>query len=291
MSIGNVVAGGTGKTPLTLLLATHFSSRRVAILSRGSSLQGSLADEPALLAQRCPSARVYVGKNRLFSAKKAIEEEADLLLLDDGFQHRKLFRDVDIVLVSAKHPFSNGHYLPCGFLRDSPKRLGQATAVCVHPIHSEEELETWKKSFPCRAPLIGVRLHVKRMVPDFSLHGVPAAFFCGIAHPDSFKKTLLGLGAVILDEWRLADHEAPAISDLQHFALHAKSLGAKVLLCTEKDAVKWPSHQPLALPLVYPEMEMVITAGHENWQNLVDKIEKNIDNYRTYGKRSKNFTP
>ena len=284
MSIGNVVAGGTGKTPLTLLLANLFSHRRVAILSRGASLQGSLADEPLLLARRCPSALVYAGKDRILSAKRAVENQADLLLLDDGFQHRKLFRDIDLVLLSAERPFSNGRYLPCGFLRERPERVRQASMVCVNPIHSEEELEEWKKTIPCPACCIGVRLKVKRLVPDLSLQGVPAALFSGIANPDSFKKIALDLGALILDEWRLADHEAPSIRDLQNFALHARSLGAKVLLCTEKDAVKRSENEPLALPLVYPEMEMVVTAGHEHWQNLVDKIEEKIDNYRTYGK-------
>lgn len=291
VSIGNVVAGGTGKTPLTLLLASSFSHRQVAILSRGSSLQGSLADEPLLLARRASFARVYLGKDRFLSAQKAIEEQADVLFLDDGFQYRRLFRDLDVVLLSKEKPFSNGRYLPCGFLRDSPKRLSQAAAICVNPIDSEEELSEWRKRFALPSPLIGVRLDVKRLIPDLPLQHVPVALFCGIAHPDSFRKTILRLGAIVVHEWILADHEGLSSSDLEKFALQAQSLGAKMLVCTEKDQVKLPLSDHLPLPLVYPEMELTITAGQEHWQNLVDKIEQKIDNYKTYGKRSKNFTP
>ena len=102
ISVGNLVAGGTGKTPLALLLAQVFSPHRVAILSRGSGVQGELADEPALLARRCPGAQVCLGKDRRVSAGRAIEEGADCLILDDGFQHRKLFRDFDLVLLSTR---------------------------------------------------------------------------------------------------------------------------------------------------------------------------------------------
>ena len=143
ISVGNLVAGGTGKTPLTLLLAQVFASHRVAILSRGSGMQGELADEPALLARRCPGAQVYLGKDRRVSAGHAIREGADCLILDDGFQHRKLFRDFDLLLLSTRDPFGKGKgkfdfsipvgyqshpYLPRGYLRDSPKRLKETSA-------------------------------------------------------------------------------------------------------------------------------------------------------------------
>ncbi|MDP1608963.1 MAG: tetraacyldisaccharide 4'-kinase [Chlamydiales bacterium] len=284
ISIGNIVAGGTGKTPLTQLLASCFAQRNVAILSRGFGLQGALLDEPALLARRCPSARVYVGKDRRESAKRAVQEGAELLLLDDGFQHRRLFRDIDIVLVSAEKPFSNRRYLPCGYLRDQPKRLNEADLVCVNPIYSEEQLSKWQKTFGVLTPLVGVHLAVSRLVPDMSLYQVPVAFFCGIARPRSFRKVVIDLGAVIVSEWILGDHQGVSAQKLQEFSCYAKSLGAKVLVCTEKDAVKLPDSLKLSLPLVYPEMSMQMAAGLENWQNIVDKIGEKIDNYRIYGK-------
>ncbi|MBX9744636.1 MAG: tetraacyldisaccharide 4'-kinase, partial [Chlamydiales bacterium] len=284
ISIGNVVAGGTGKTPLTQYLARYFAKRKVAILSRGFGLQGALLDEPALLSRRCPSARVYVGKDRRESAKRAIQEGAELLLLDDGFQHRALFRDIDIVLVSAEKPFFNGRYLPCGYLRDQPRRLNKADLVCVNPIYSEEQLLQWQKTFSVLVPLVGVHLTVLKLVPDMSLYQLPVALFCGIARPHSFREVVKNLGATIVVEWIVADHEGVSTHELQEFARYAKSLGAKALLCTEKDAVKLPDSLELSLPLVYPEMEIQIAAGLENWQNIVDKIEEKIDNYGIYGK-------
>ena len=89
VSIGNIVAGGTGKTPFVHLLAKAFSSRKVVILSRG---YGKVPDEPMLLQKRLPSARVYVGKDRVSLAKRAVNDGAELIILDDGFQHRRLHR-------------------------------------------------------------------------------------------------------------------------------------------------------------------------------------------------------
>lgn len=284
VSIGNIVAGGTGKTPLAQLLAKEFALNRVAILSRGSSLQGSLADEPKLLSQRCPLAKIYVGKDRFSSAQKALKEGSELIFLDDGLQHRKLFRDFDLILLSAKDPFHNGKYLPSGYLRDQPKRIHEAAAIFVNPIQSEEELKAWQKKFLIEKPLIGVSLQKVRLVPDLSIRGISIAYFCGIAHPSRFKEWILNEGGSILDEWILADHEAPSQAALQEFALHAQALGAKMLLCTEKDFVKLVSLEKITLPIVYPQMELKITAGLENWQNLVDKIGEKIDNCRTYGK-------
>lgn len=283
VSIGSVIAGGSGKTPLALLLTENFSHRRVAILSRGESLQGSLRDEPMLLAKRCPSARVYLGKDRRLSASRAILEGAEVIFLDDGFQHRKLHRDIDLVLISYKESIFDKKYLPAGYLRDDPKRLFDADFLFVNPIDSEEELQDWKKKFSIYQPAIGVKLEVARFVPEFSLRGVPIAFFCGIARPERFRELLSSRGAQIVAEKILTDHEEIDPLDLEAFAWHAKTLGARVLLCTEKDFVKLSHSDKLPLPIVYPEMELKITAGRENWQKLVAKIETKIDNCGTYG--------
>ena len=129
VSVGNIVAGGTGKTPFVHLLAKTFRHRKVAILSRG---YGSIADEALLLARRLPEVKVYVGKDRVASGIKAIKEGAELLILDDGFQYRRLARDFDLVLLDGDDLFGKGHYLPWGYLRDSPKRLREADAVFIY---------------------------------------------------------------------------------------------------------------------------------------------------------------
>ena len=120
VSIGNIIAGGTGKTPFVHLLTSAFPKRKVAILSRG---YGHIPDEAMLLAKKLPKIRVCVGKNRAELARQI--DDVDLILLDDGFQHRKLFRDIDVVLTRETLP----RFLPWGFLRDHPKRLEAADFV------------------------------------------------------------------------------------------------------------------------------------------------------------------
>ena len=239
VSVGNIVAGGTGKTPFVHALAKAFAHRRVAILSRG---YGKMPDEAMLLARRLPNVQVYVGKNRAALAKAA---DAELLILDDGFQYRRLHRDFDIVLVRKKKE----HYLPWGFLRDSPRRLAEAEVIAVEDL----------------------KLNVNRIldlqgneIP--SIRGWKVAIFCGIAHPENFKKTVRGLGAEIVAETIFADHESASVGKLP------KGLP---LICTEKDAVKLP---PTDLPIYFLEMEMEVP-DLEKW---VERIDQKIDNRSTY---------
>ena len=118
VSIGNIVAGGTGKTPFVQMMGDAFSIRKVAILSRGF---GVVPDEAMILQRRLPHAKIYVGKNRASLAEQAAKDGAEIILLDDGFQRLKLHCDFEIVLIREDDPFAKGHYLPWGFLRDSPK--------------------------------------------------------------------------------------------------------------------------------------------------------------------------
>lgn len=238
VSVGNVVAGGVGKTPFVRMLAKAFSHRKVALLSRG---YGKLADEAMLLGKDFP---VFVGKNRARLAKK-IEKDFDLIILDDGLQHRKLFRDFDIVLVRNKKE----HYLPWGFLRDTPRRLQNAIVF--------EEAQ--------------MGLEVSRILDlegneISSIKGQEVVLFSGIAHPNRFRKTVESLGAKVVSEKIFADH---AVIDL------AALPEAKLLVCTEKDAVKLPKTR---LPILYLEMQMHLYQCVEKWEKLIEKIDQKIDN-------------
>jgi tetraacyldisaccharide 4'-kinase len=235
ISVGNIVAGGTGKTPFVHMLANAFAHRRVAILSRG---YGAVPDEAMLLARRLPNVKVYVGKDRAALAKAA---DAELLILDDGFQYRRLHRDFDIVLVQKKKE----HYLPWGFLRDSPRRLARAEVIAVADL----------------------KLNVKRILDLYgqevpSIRGWKVAVFCGIAHPENFKKTVRDLGAEIVAEKIFIDHEAADLSKLPK---------VNALICTEKDFVKLP---PTDLPIYFLEMEMEAVG----LEKLVERIDQKIDN-------------
>ncbi|MDE3055677.1 MAG: tetraacyldisaccharide 4'-kinase [Verrucomicrobiota bacterium] len=255
VSVGNIVAGGTGKTPFTRKLAAHFADRSIAILTRGYG-----ADETLLLQK---SARVYVGKDRAALAKKAVREGAKLLLLDDGFQHRKLSRDLDILLLRGKDPLGKGHFLPWGFLRDHPSRLEEADFLFLQGIDF---------------------LHVPVRIRDqggqsFPLqNGQRVGCFCGIANPSSFRDTLRALNLIVATEWILADHAAAPLAKLNDFFDRCKALGCSALLTTEKDIVKLPSLS-WPLPLLSVEIDLCMTGeGREKWQKLVATIENKLDN-------------
>ncbi len=258
VSVGNIVAGGTGKTPFVHLLAKTFSHRRVAILSRGF---GKMPDEAMLLQRRLPQVKVYVGKDRAALAKKAAADGAELILLDDGFQHRRLHRDFDIVLLRQDDPFGKGHYLPWGFLRDSPNRLKEADAVFTGGLDFE----------PAATRILGGE-------GEETLQGKSVGLFCGIGNPRSFKKTVEDLGASIAAQWILADHQPASLEHLARFADRCKSLGASALVTTEKDFIKLLSPVSAALPILYLEIELRLTGGRQKWENLIAKIDQKIDN-------------
>ena len=272
VSIGNLVAGGTGKTPLVLLLASQFPHRKIAILSRG---YGEYPDEAELLERRLKTVSVYFGKNRVRLAKQAMRAGAQLIILDDGFQHRKLHRDFDLLLLSASDPFGKGHYLPRGFLRDSPKRMRQADAVFLSG--------KGDVSFPH----IGLEVVPERMLdfmgkPVKVPPGTPIGIFCGIGKPASFKKTMVSLGLKIVSEWILADHQRAPEKLIRSFADKSKSLGAKVLICTEKDYVKLDEEMRCSLPLYFLEISLRVSSGQKEWENLIAKIDQKIDNITAY---------
>ncbi len=242
VSIGNITCGGTGKTPLVQLLAERFQDRKVAVLTRG---YGKIADE-AMLHQR-KGLQVYIGKNRAKLAKKI---DADLIILDDGFQHRKLSRDFDIVLIRRQKM----HYLPWGFLRDSPRRLKRADLTLA----LGEEIDLILKRI----------VDLKGNVIE-SIRGLSVALFCGIANPKKFKKTVEDLGAKVESMTIFADHGIPDLAKLPQ---------AKVYICTEKDFVKLPKTE---LPIYYLEMQMQILSRLADWEMLVEKIGQKIDNRPT----------
>lgn len=267
VSIGNLVAGGTGKTPLVVLLASSFEAKRVAILSRG---YGKYPDEALLLERRLKHAKIYVGKDRVALAREAVQQGAELILLDDGFQYRKLFRDFDVVTLSGEDPFGRGHYLPFGFLRDSPKRLKQADALFV--------MGNPKKPIP--SPYTLLETKVNRVLDVYSpeerdIKGRKVALFSGIAKPHLFKK-IVEKEATVVCEKILADHERIEEKALREFSVRAKGLGAIALLCTEKDFVKIPSEGISILPIFFLEISSYVAQG--SLENLIEKIAEKIDN-------------
>ncbi len=297
VSIGNIQVGGSGKTPFTLMLAQHFQkSFHTAILSRGYrsaiSHKASLVindslgirysasfcgDEPYLLAQRMPDLPVIISQDRLKGAALAATQGIELLLLDDGFQHRRLARDFDIVLMDGSLPAESQQLLPRGLLREKPTALSRADLVVLtrsrNPSSLIEQLSHYTK-----APIICADLEIAEICGwhakvRTSLDSQKVALFCGIANPSSFIHTVKGLGVNVVTQHIFADHTSYNLSRMSQIALEAKKKGAVCLLCTEKDSVKiLPWANKLELPLVWPKMEMRITSGLNSWENWLNQV-------------------
>ncbi|HNA61547.1 MAG TPA: tetraacyldisaccharide 4'-kinase [Rhabdochlamydiaceae bacterium] len=274
ISIGNIVAGGSGKTPVVKFLASELLQNfHVAILSRGyqsksekmnfqitvKSKVAECGDEPFWLAKQLPKAQVWVGKDRFISAQKAKKQGAQLIILDDGMQHRQLKRDFEIVVVDGTDPWGRGFFLPRGFLRDAPSRLKIADLVVVTEALQgvEEELKKYTK-----APMITVR--VKPMV---SLQGKRVAVFCAIGNPDRFLKTIKEAGGEVVASFFKPDHAFFTARELEQYAGRCK---ADLLVCTEKDFVKLPSS--FKMPIFALPTQLEICQGRDIWDQLLQKV-------------------
>jgi tetraacyldisaccharide 4'-kinase len=291
VSVGNIVVGGTGKTPLVHLLASELQQKvRLAILTRGfrshieksgtiekissESSPGKCGDEPYFLLQKT-KAHIWVGADRVASGRLAIREGAKCLLLDDGMQHRRLKRDIEIVVVDGTDPFSQGRFLPWGLLRDSPKRLRNADLVVATHVKDLAQLKLQLSRWTS-APLVAMRHEV---ISRNAMGPRKVGVFCGIGQPKRFLETVRDLKSEIVDTLILEDHGCLQKGQLEKFAEQCRKKGAEALVCTEKDFVKL-SHAPsgfsTCLKIEPIEIELKITAGKEHWEKLMANILERI---------------
>lgn len=275
ISIGNLTVGGTGKTPVVQYLARLLSERgKVAILTRGFRGEAEKSniplrvekgdgisakragDEPRLLADST-EAVVWVSRDRCQSACLAEAEGADYLLLDDGLQHRRLHRDVEVVVMDANNLFDRHRLLPYGRLRDLPERLRKADLVIANHAKNFNQYEAVKKALSeyTQAPVVAMRpvLDVKT-----DLKGCRIGVFCGLANPTYFLEALRELGAEIVVEEILLDHQK--IEDAQLDALLKKAHG--LVVCTEKDYIKLSASWKAKVMPIGMHLEVV---GGEEW--------------------------
>jgi tetraacyldisaccharide 4'-kinase len=297
ISVGNITSGGSGKTPLTLLLAKSLAkNNRVAILSRGYRAEiqsdvpillkgddaGVFGDEAALLAQHLPSVSVIVGKKRSESAQVAAKLACTLAILDDGMQHRQLKRDYEIVAIDANDPFGKGKFLPAGFLRESPRALARADLIVINHAKNAEHYESVKERLLpySKATIMGTSLSVScvediNSKEEICLKKKKVAMLCGIASPAAFRETLQSLEAEIVAECILRDHEAINKETLLAFAQRAKAAEASIIVCTEKDAIKIKKIRKLtSLPIVQVLIELNLRYDAKRWTTIINKEHK-----------------
>lgn len=281
ISVGNIVAGGTGKTPLVRLLAEELSKQlSVAILSRGYRSKAEktghvlrvgketrveeCGDEPYWLAQKLPQVQVWAGPNRVESARLAKENGAEVILLDDGMQHRQLKRDFEMTVVNGNDPFGKGFFLPRGWLRDFPERLSKADCIVV--MNPSPEIETRLRHFT-EAPLVFARTKT-----TLSLKGKKVGLFCAIGHPERFLQSVREAGGEIAATFLKPDHETFQIEELRNFA---EQSAADVLVCTEKDQVKLPECD---LPIISFPSQLEIDS--KAWDELLNQIHARVQHDR-----------
>lgn len=262
ISVGNITTGGTGKTPMVRFLAERLKSKgkNIAILSRGYRAQAnSLGDELTMLERALNAStghRVHVAanSNRFEAGRSLLQEhpEIDLFLLDDGFQHRRLRRNFDLVLISALEPFGFGHVLPRGLLREPLSGLGRADAIVVTHANqvNDDALKAIDKQIRRHNPaaplyrathapvgLLSSDSGTARLPMD-RLSELRFFAFCGIGSPSSFERQFDRFGANFVGCRRFGDHHHYSPDDLNDLVRESRSCGAEALITTEKDWVK-----------------------------------------------------
>jgi tetraacyldisaccharide 4'-kinase len=279
ISVGNITLGGTGKTPMVEWLARWYRARnvRVVLVSRGYGAEaGAVNDEALELEQRLPDVPHVQNRDRVAGAKMAIEEfESQLVILDDGFQHRRLGRDLDIVLIDALEPFGFEHVFPRGTLREPLVGLSRAHIVALSradaiDAEARKSIERRIRQYAPQAMWIevthrpvGLVNSEGRQKPLTSIAGKSVAAFCGIGNPAGFRHTHVATGANVVALREFADHHAYAREDVESLAQWVHSLSVDAVICTAKDLVKLRLDQIGGLPLWALAIELEILRGHE----------------------------
>lgn len=259
ISVGNLTAGGTGKTPVVALIANYFRrwGVNVALLSRGyhalkrHDRRQDVNDEALVLEHLCPGVPHVQQADRVAGVAAAVARfGSEVLILDDGFQHRRLARDLDIVLIDATNPFGYGHLLPRGLLREPIENLRRADLILLTRADSVSRQnlltirETIARVAPC-VPIIDVTFPASRLVnsagessPLESLEEVPTLAFCGIGNPAGFAGTLKAANVGPVEVVSFPDHHHYTQDDLARLARRADAFGVAAAVTTLKDLVK-----------------------------------------------------
>jgi tetraacyldisaccharide 4'-kinase len=294
VSVGNLTVGGTGKTPMVEWIARYARQQgvRVAILSRGyGAEQGGMNDEALELELALADVPHLQNPDRATSATVAVEELASqLLVLDDGFQHRRLARDLDIVLLDATEPFGFDHVLPRGTLREPISGLRRAQVVVLSradmiEARERESVRQRAKQHCPQAAWCEVEHRPSALLESsgavFPLNdaaGKPVAAFCGLGNPAGFRHTLDSLGVNVVAWREFPDHHGYTRSDVDELAEMVRRSGAALALCTRKDLVKLRVPTLGGAPLRAVGVELCFLCGEAEMKGALAPL---IDRART----------
>ena len=269
ISVGNLTVGGTGKTPMVLWLAEKFlgDGKRVAILSRGYRGERGTSDEIELMKLRLQTRVSFgVGRNRFAEGHRLESHQPiDVFILDDGFQHLQLARDLNILLVDASRSLRNESLLPSGRLREPVSAIHRADIVVFTRVNDQLSLKRAIQEFPefpifpASTKLIRYRrmtLDHEEIAPGLELPPQPVFAFCGIGNPEAFFADADRWGNVIVGRALYRDHHLYCANDLRRLEDSARRAGARAFLTTEKDAQNLGDLRFSSLPIYYCEIEM-----------------------------------
>jgi tetraacyldisaccharide 4'-kinase len=299
ISVGNITLGGTGKTPLVEVLVHVFSTlgKKTAILSRGYGRRPKsisigdsktsfrkIGDEPAMLARKLKETLVLVGPNRFEAGMEALKNfHLDAFILDDGFQHLQLERDLDIVLIDATDPFGGRYLIPRGFLREPVKNLSRADLFLItrsDEVGSIEEIYHTLRALNPHAPIwtgfyqpstlrkFQDSLEVK--LPSLTARKILA--FSGIGNPSSFLNSLRKVGLSPLRFLEFPDHHPYSVRELKRIEDLALTLQVDYVITTEKDEVRMEGFKPRTDLFYVLGIRLQIQGSEEFQQFLINRL-------------------
>jgi tetraacyldisaccharide 4'-kinase len=285
ISVGNLTVGGTGKTPLVCWLAKWFLSRgaNVTLISRGyGARRGQVNDEALELAARLPAVAHLQNADRVAAARQALQSNPrQVLILDDAFQHRRIARDLDIVLLDALAPFGYEHLLPRGLLREPAESLARAHVVALSRANAIDAAaraaihDRVRKVAP-RAIWLELEHRPTALVnatgikqPLESYRGKQVAAFCGIGNPDGFRHTLASCGFNVARFREFPDHCPYSAAELGRLESWAGEGNVEAAICTRKDLVKIPRAALGGRPLWALDIQMHVAFGEAELTRLL----------------------
>ena len=312
ISIGNITVGGTGKTPTAQRVAEMIKNLgyRVVILNRGYRSHWDkplgvvsdgkkiymtsyeAGDEAYLMAKMMSGIPVVIGKNRDVTGSYAVEElHAEVIIMDDGYQHWQLKRDLDIVLVDTLNLFGNGNLLPRGILREPLSHLNRAGLFLFTKSDQSSQLTRTSlaeniRQYNTKAPIVESIHHAKEFVeiadwykgiqqnalPLKELKGKQVMVFSAIGNPSSFEQNVSGCGLEIVEAIRYPDHHDYGMLEMQYIGERASELKADALITTGKDAVKIPTefiYFNREIPLYVMNMDIMVTRNEEIFDDML----------------------
>ena len=302
ISVGNLTAGGTGKTPVVRWLAERFLADKLkpAVLTRGYTKEGNATSDEAFLLERAigPIGIVTVNSSRATGAEQTLAEHPDVsvFILDDGFQHRSARRDVDLVLVNAADPFGHGHVHPRGLLREPISGISRASAILLThatrgsasidlTIHTLRQHNPTAPIFRCDHVLSGLRTTHRALndPPDAPLSLLQGKKFyatAGIGHPQSLETSLAPYGDNFVGHSWWDDHHTFSDADLNTLIHTATAHGATAIITTEKDWSKLILNQTvLESPIPFYRLDVGLRFHNGDEAQLYDLITQTIRAY------------